>query len=415
VGEQRTRNSGTAAAAARAVTLAAALLGAACSANLGSDPGATASLSAPEQTGEKKVARGTKIAMLLPLGGFDQNAAIAKSMKQAGELALFDLDNPSIQLVAKDDKGTAVGARAAADDALKDGAEVIVGPLFSQAVSGAAQAARQGNVPVIAFSNDRLVAGNGVYLLSFLAEQEVERIVSFAASQGKKRFAALISDDAFGRTVEPAFRSAVARAGGAVVQAEFYPVSANAMLEPTKRVVAAIQQAEASGAPVDALFVPGGQEVLASLGPLIAYSGIDTKRVKLIGTGGWEYPNMGRDGVFVGGWYPGPDPRGWREFSERFAKTFGNAPPRVASLAYDAVTIAVTLSGGPASSRFTAENVTRASGFSGVDGHVRLLPNGLSERALAVLEVQNFGSTVIDGPASAPGNAQASAASQRVN
>ena len=80
-------------------------------------------------------------------------------------------------------------------------------------MSGASQAARQANVPVIAFSNDRLVAGSGVYLLSFLAEQEVERIVAFAASQGKKRFAALISDDAFGRTIEPAFRTAVARAG----------------------------------------------------------------------------------------------------------------------------------------------------------------------------------------------------------
>lgn len=398
-----------------AVAIAVGLAAAGCSANL-NDPGTTASLSPNDPAGtEKKVGRGTKIAMLLPLGGFGQNAVIAKSMKQAGELAIFDLDNPTVQLIAKDDKGTAEGARAAAEEALRDGAEVIVGPLFSQAVAGASNAAKQANVPVIAFSNDRAVAGNGVYLLSFIAEQEVDRIVSFAASQGKKRFAALISDDAFGRTVEPAFQAAVARVGGTIVHTEFYQVSANAMIEPTKRVVAAIQQADESGAPIDALFVPGGQETLASLGPLIAYSGIDNKRVKLLGTGGWDYPNLGRDGVFAGGWYPGPDPRGWRAFSERFAKTFGSAPPRVASLAYDAVSIAVALSSGPAATRFSAESLTRANGFSGVDGQVRLLPSGVSERALAILEVQSFGSSVIDAPSSAPANATASAGSQRLN
>ncbi len=390
----------------------AATLGAGCATNLGPslstaaiEPGAAK----PAAPTEAK-SQGVKIAMLLPLGGYDQAAVVAKAMKQAGEMALFELDNPAVQLIVKDDKGSAEGARAAADEAIKDGAEIILGPLFSKAVSGAASAARPANVPVLAFSNDQMAAGNGVYLMSFLAEAEVDRVVTFAASHGKKRFAALIPDDPYGRVVEPAFRMAVARAGGSVVALQTYPVTANGMLEPARKVFEVIKGAE-DGAPIDALFLPGGQEVLPQIGPLIAYSGIDTQKIKLIGTGAWDFPNIGRDDAFVGGWYPGPDPMGWRSFSERFAKTFGSAPPRIASLAYDAVTLAVTLASNPQGARYTAANLTRPSGFNGADGPVRFNARGLAERGLAVLEVQKFGAVVAD-PAPSQLGAQPAPAAQ---
>lgn len=381
-----------------AAPFAAGMLGA-CATSLNTDPGATAAI--PPAEAEKAARRPVKIAMLLPLAGFDQTAAIAKSMKQAGEMALFERDNPHVQLIVKDDKGTFEGARAAAEEALNDGAEVILGPLFAKAVEGAAAVARARNVPVIAFSNDTSVAGNGVYLMSFLAAPEVERIVAFTAGQGKRRFAALISDDAYGRMVEPVFRAAVARAGGTLVHSEIYPRQANALHAPAKRLIEAIKREEAEGQPVDALFLPAGQDVLPQIGPLLALNGIDPARVKLIGTGAWEYPNIGRDATFVGGWYPGPDPQGWREFSERFARTFGSAPPRVASLAFDAVALSIALSANPPGQRYTAANLTRPEGFPGVDGTVAFLADGTSERAMAVLEVQTFGSNIADpAPAS---------------
>ena len=340
----------------------------ACATSLGPQPIATASVApgaaAKDHAIENK-AKPVKMAMLLPLGGFDHTALVAKAMKQAGEMALFELDNPSIQLIVKDDKGTPEGARAATEEAIKEGAEVILGPLFSKSVAGAAAAARPAQIPVIAFSNDRKAAGNGVYLMSFMAEAEVERIVSYAAAQGKKRIAALIPDDAYGQAITPAFREAVARAGGQIVDLQTYPVQANGMLDAARRSVDAIKEAETEGAPVDALFIPGGPDTLPQLGPVIAYSGLDTKRIKLLGTGIWDFPNIGRDEAFVGGWYPSPDPRGWRDFSERFAKTFGQAPPRIASLAYDAVGVAVNLSSAPIASRYTAASLTLRERFRG--------------------------------------------------
>lgn len=365
--------------------------------------GGGASLSAPDGglgEGNRAARRGpsVKVALLLPLTSTGHTAAVAKAMKQAGELALFELDNPDFQLIVKDDKSTPEGAQAAAEEAIREGAELILGPLFAGSVRAVAPVARQAGVPVLAFSNDSQVAGNGVYLLGFLPQQEVSRVVGYSLSRGHRRFAALLPEDAYGKVVEAAFRDAVVSGGGVIAAMETYPPASNAMVEPAERIVTELRQAEEALQPIDALFVPGGPETLPRLGPLLSYANIDTSRVKLLGTGGWDYPNLGRDEVFLGGWFASADPRGWRDFSERFAKTFGSSPPRLASMAYDAVSIAIRLASQPAGARYTAANLTRPTGFTGIDGPVRLLESGIAERSLAILEIQRVGASVIDPP-----------------
>jgi ABC-type branched-subunit amino acid transport system substrate-binding protein len=337
-----------------------------------------------------------KIAMLLPLSGSAQTVAVAKGMQQAAEMALFERNARPLQLLIKDDKGTEEGARAAAEEAIRGGAELIIGPLFAKSVSAAAPVARQANVPIIAFSNDERVAGNGVYLLSFLASQEVPRVVGYAVAQGRRRFAALVPDDAHGKMLEALFQSAVARNGGAVATVERYPIDVSGMLEPTQRIRDVIRGSLEAGDPVDTLFLPGGPDTLPSLGPMLPKTEIDPTRIKVIGTGGWDYPSARRERILEGGWFAAPDPRGWREFSERFAKTYKTMPPRLASLAYDAVTVAAALAPAPKEARYTAATLTRATGFAGIDGAFRLLANGLSERGLAVLEMQRVGPVVAD-------------------
>ena len=391
----------------KATALAGALLfgflAAGCATNLNSVPQAgqvTGQVPAtpPVSTDRKSP---VTVAMLLPLQGFGTNALIAKGMKQAGEMALFDADNPNVQLIVKNDDGSAAGAQKAAMEALSDGAELIVGPLYGASVPGVAAIARSANVPVLSFSNNRSVGGNGVYLMSYLPQAEVERMVSFCLSRGKRRFAALIPVGAYGDAVELAFRSAVLRGGGTIVALERFEPGANKMLEPASRVFSVVNEAAGTGAPVDALFLPGNKDTLPTLGPQIAYAKIDTRTTQLVGLSGWNYPHIGRDDVFVGGWYPGPDPRGWQRFSERFANTFGSVPPRMASHAYDAVRLAITLSGQPKGQRFTQANLTLPRGFDGVDGSFTLLADGTSQRELAVFEVQKFGGKVIGDAAQA--------------
>jgi branched-chain amino acid transport system substrate-binding protein len=393
--------------------LACAALLAACS---GSGPGlpagpVTGALSPPAAAAPDGTQRAVKVAMLVPLSSQGHSGLIGKSLKEAAELALFERDSPNLQLIIKDDKGTPEGAKAAADEALKAGASLILGPLFAKSVTAVAPAARQAGVPVVAFSNDRQVAGNGVYLLGLQPAPEVARVVGHAARQGKRRFAALVPEDAFGKIVETSFREEVRRAGGTIVALETYPPSANAMLEPLRKISLVIRVAEDQGEPVDVLFIPGAQENLESLARLLPQAEIDTGKVKLIGTGGMDYPNVGRDAQLIGAWYPGPDPRGWSDFAQRYAKTYKQAPPRIATLAYDAVSLAIALQGGPEGQRYTPATLTRASGFSGVDGAFRLRADGTAERALAILEVQKFNSNIVDAaPSLAPPTAPAAAA-----
>jgi branched-chain amino acid transport system substrate-binding protein len=371
--------------------LAVALLAAAC----GGGDGGGFSGSGPGIAGSGGT---VKVAVLLPITGSGSTPAVAKALKQAAELALFDFDNPNVTLIPKDTMGTPDGAQLAAESALQDGAELIIGPLFAQEVTGAAPVARQGGVPMIAFSSDEKVAGNGVYLLSFLAGRDVPRIVSFALSRGKRSFAELIPQSAYGRIAETAFARAVSSGGGqAPVRSTFPPDDSSAMLAPVKQVANAIK----SGQAVDALFLPAGREELPELAPHLASSGLSSKSVQFIGTGQWDYPNIGSDRALVGGWYPAPDPKGWSSFVERYSKTYGSAPPRIASLGYDAVSLAVSLSPNPPGQRFTTAQLTRPSGFSGIDGLFRLLSDGTSERGLAILEVREGAPQVIDPAPSA--------------
>src|SRR5882757_265366 len=193
---------------------------------------------------------------------------------------------------------------------LRNAAEIILGPLFAQSVSAAGQVARQRGVPLIAYSTDASVAAPGVHLLSFLPETEVDRVIGYAIQQGKKSFAALIPDNAYGTVTQAAFQQAVARGGGRVVAMERYPLDRNAMQEPIRRIAQAAQQA-------DAIFIPDGADSVVAAVQGFAAGGLK-KRVQLIGTGLWDDPRIFAEQGAQGAWFAAPEPAGFRAFSGRY-------------------------------------------------------------------------------------------------
>src|SRR5712691_6247221 len=218
--------------------LASVVLLAGCSGNFsvgdlipGSQPAAPAQSSG--SIGEGKV----KVGLILPLSASGNAAVAAQSMRNAAEMALAEFNNPDIQLLVKDDGGSAPGAQQAAQQALEEGAEIILGPLFALTVGPVGQVARARGIPVIAFSTDANVAARGVHLLSFLPESDVDRIIGYAASQGRRSFAALIPDNAYGTLVEAAFKQQVARRGGRVVALEPYPLDKSQMQGPVRNEI----------------------------------------------------------------------------------------------------------------------------------------------------------------------------------
>jgi branched-chain amino acid transport system substrate-binding protein len=330
-----------------------------------------------------------RVALLLPLTGPGQSAAAAQSMRNAAELAMTELQ-PDFTILVKDDKGTAEGAREAAQQAFGEGAELIMGPLFAPSVQAAGQVARQAGKPVIAFSTDTGVAARGVYLLSFLPQPEVDRVVDYAAGQGKRSFAALIPETTYGSVVEAQFREAAARRGVRVVAVERY-----ASGQP-QAAVGRIAPLISGGAPqADALFVPDTADGLQAVGEALQAAGYNPQRVKPVGTGVWNDPRTFRVAALQGGWFAAPDSGGFTAFTERYRARFQAAPVRLATLSYDAVTLAAALARTQGSQRFTEPVLTSATGFNGADGVFRFKPDGGNERGLAVQEVRNGGTATV--------------------
>jgi hypothetical protein len=247
---------------------------------------------------------------------------------------------------------------------------------------------------VIAFSTDANVAARGVYLLSFLPESDVERIIGYAAGQGRRSFAALIPDNAYGSVAEGAFKQAVARRDGRVVALERYPADKAKMQAPVKTVA----QAAAGASRADAIFIPDGGDAVPTVVQMLIANGIDPKRVQLLGTGLWEDAQIFSNAPLEGAWYAGPDSTGFRNFSARYRSRYGQDPVRTASLAYDAVALVAALVKTQGQQRFSESVLTTGSGFTGIDGLFRFRPDGTNQRGLAVMKVSPTGGQIISPP-----------------
>lgn len=382
----------------------------------------------------------TRVAILLPLTAASDNVeTVAASMLKAAQMVAFESRNDQYLLIPKDTRGTSEGAFAVAEEAIREGAEVILGPLFSDSVEAIAPLARANDVPVIAFSTDLQVAGDGVYLLSFPPEDEVRRVTSYATNEGYARFGMMAPYTEFGDKVASAFSEAVYDQGGEMVHAERYERSFDAMAQPARRLseyaarrfvpqyvqprrrrraqedayaqgvitddpydpsyeanTSVPQRSVSSGEGFQAVFLPEQGRFLRALAPWLPTYDVDIREVKLLGLSGWNNPLLTREPALAGGWFAAPDPALAEGFKRRYELAYGEKPPRLASLAYDAALLTARLSELEAGDRFTPATIANPNGYLGADGLFRLRPDGTVERGLAILEIQPSGIRVVD-------------------
>jgi len=328
-----------------------------------------------------------RVGVILPFSNANANVrALAGALMRAAELALYDSANTNIILMTAEDGGTPEESAAAVQKLLDQGAEVIVGPLFAASVSAVAPLARDRGVPVLAFSTDRSVAGNGIYLLSFQPQSEVRRIIAYAVSQGRTKIGAMIPQTPYGELVEATFREAVQQNGAAVCDVEHFSPSTGALTDPA----AAIAKAGC-----DSILVPLSGSLLRGVVQTLNYSQIDLTKVKLLGTGLWFEPSALKEPLLQGAWFAAPQPSLDDAFDAKYKQTFGSDPQQLASLAYDAVSLVALLANGTAYHRFTFRALTDANGFAGVNGIFRFRTDGSIERGLAVLTVAPDGFEVV--------------------
>lgn len=328
-----------------------------------------------------------RIGVLLPFSnGSASTRLLASSMMKAAQMALFDSGKRGLVLMTADEGSGGAEAASGARTLLSEGAEVIIGPLFAQSVSAVAPITRDHGVPLIAFSTDRAVAGDGVYLLSFQPENQVRRIISYAAAQGHSNFAALIPSTAYGAHVKQAFHDSATIANVQILDTENFVPEAGDIAGPAEKVA----QSKA-----DAVLIAQGGSLLRDIASTLAAEGAGSRKMKYLGTGLWDDPATAREPSLEGSWFAAPDPEAARSYETKYRSVYGVKPPPLSALAYDAVSLIAVLASGPAYHRFTFEALTDPSGFSGIDGILRFNPDGTSDRGLAVLQIDAGSFTTI--------------------
>ena len=335
-----------------------------------------------------------RVGLILPLSAGGNVGAAAASLKNAAELAVSEFNGSEVTLLVKDDRGSPDGAAQAAQEVLAEGAQIILGPLLAPTVQAVGQIAKQAGKPVIAFSTDASVATRGVYLLSFMPETEVDRVIEFAASRGKRSVAAMIPDSAYGNVVAAAFQEAAARRNVRVALIERYAA-------PT--VDAGARRIAQLGAQADALLLPVNADGINAATAALASNKV---RLQMLGTAAWDDPRVLQNPGLQGGWFAAPDKAGYANFAGRYRAKYGSEPVRVATLAYDSVFLVNALYVKFGDQAFSDNVLTNSEGIIGTDGLFRFRLDGTNQRGLAVFQVNNGSATVVSAAprAFAPGS-----------
>ena len=363
-----------------------------------------------------------RVGMLVPLTG--QSAPVGMALLNAAQMALFDVGDERFVLQAYDTKGTPEGAVDAATLALNHGAQLLLGPLFSAEVRAVAPQAAAAGVNMVVFSTDPVIAGPNVFVMGFLVQEQVRQIVAYANAQGLKRFAVLAPDSPYGQSVVEAMKDLVPKHGAQMSQIAFYQADGKDLNEVVRRLASydlrkqALEQqrAELAGkedeisqlalkrlerletvgeVDFDTILLPDQGTRLTQAATLLPFFDIDPARVQLLGTLLWNTPGLGREPVMIGGVFPSPPPDTTRQFFGRYRDFYGQAPPTIATHGYDAVALAAVLARSVGVNAFSADSITASTGFAGVDGIFRFLPNGFSERGFAIMQVTRQGSTQV--------------------
>lgn len=390
------------------------------------------------------------VALMLPLSGPDADAG--KALMRAATMALFDAYDPRIKILPLDTASDPVIAEQKAEEAIAAEASVVLGPLLSSNVEAVGEKLNGAGIPIVGFSNDSTVAAEGRFVIGFLPEAEVKRVVDHAVGTGLVNFGALVPMGRYGDRIRTAFGDTATVSGLSVSAIESYPPDADALFEPVKRlaryderrddvrqevrflrslrddltdeIAEKLEDVEVmEGVEFDAVLVPEGGALMRTLAPLLPFYEIDPNRVKLLGTGLWNDEGLLGEPPLQGAWFAAPDPDAPRTFLDRYQQLYAEAAPRIATLAYDAMSLVAALAKKPVEGapsvegvlenlqkqgdttdpRFALDRFLAPEGFVGVDGLFRLLPDGTSERALAILEVNRRGFQVVDpAPSSFP-------------
>ncbi len=333
------------------------------------------------------------VALLVPAGSPDNGAALARSLENAARLAMGDLQGVEIDLRVYDTAGQPAQAATVAQQAVSDGARILVGPVFADAAAAAGQAVAGRGINVLSFSNNPSVAGGNVFVLGTTFDNTANRLVRHAVAQGKGNIQIAHALDPSEQIGRDAIVRAIQSSGASVAGVTGFELTQQGVINAVPDIA---RQTETSGA--NAIFLTSGTSgAIPFLAQLLPENGVDPSEVQYIGLQRLDVPSsaLSLSGL-QGAWFALPDPALSSQFAGRYQAAYGSAPHPIAGLAYDAIAAIGALVSQGQSNALTGQALTQPSGFVGVNGVFRLLPDGTNERALAVGQIQNNQVIVID-------------------
>jgi len=328
------------------------------------------------------------VGILLPLSG--SRAAIGKNFLQAIELSLFENASEQVQLIIKDTKSTVSGAQQAAQEAINDQAQILLGPIFSDEVQAAANVAVKNKVNLISFSNNKAVSKTGVYIMGFSPSEQVKRVLDYAHQRGINTIVFMRPESPYGHLISGVIKEYQSTHS---VNIKEIPYKADGSDIPV-----AVQKLKDMS--FDGLFIPSGGQELEKIATAILFYDIDMAGKKILGTGQWDTPQIHRNKMLHGAWFAASNPLERQEFEQNFMKEHQTKPLRISTLGYDGMSLIAALLRLNSQAPFVSSSLAEPRGFAGIDGVFRLRINGQVERKLAILEVTPRGVEVIDAPSS---------------
>lgn len=322
-----------------------------------------------------------RVALLVPQSG--ANAAVGQSIANATTMALLDTNTSNIRITTYD---TAAGPRAAAQRAIADGNRLILGPLLSEDVAAVKAVASPARVPIISFSNDESVAGNGVFVMGQLPAQSIERSMRYAVSNGRRTFGALVPSGQYGRVASDAIMDTARVNGAQVLAIETFDRTPASLTAAVKRL--------AAKGDYQAIVIADQSRMAIQAGPLLRDA---EKAAKIIGTELWSGDAaIAKAASLRGAWFAALSDTRFKRYSDSYRTRFGAAPNRISTLGYDAVLLTINVARSwEVGDRFPGVKLTDPGGFVGVDGAFRFDRDGVVERSFEVREVTATGVKVV--------------------
>ncbi|MCG6883874.1 MAG: penicillin-binding protein activator [Silicimonas sp.] len=336
--------------------------------------------------------RAVPVALLVPKSS-QSAAGLAQSLENAAWLAVNDLGEVEIDLRVYDTGGTEQGAVKAAGQAMSDGAQIFLGPLFAENARAVGQVASGRGINVLSFSNNPSVAGRNVFLLGNTFQSSADRLMRYAVGRGQGSVFVIHADDAAERQGADAIQRAAQRMGGRVAGVASFPLSQQGVINAIPDIS---RDFRASGAQV-VFATSGNSGALPFLAELLPENGITTENAQFIGLQRLDIPSsaLSLKGL-QGAWFATPSPALVQQFNNRYMAAYGEQPTAVAGLAYDGIAAIGALVARGNSNALTGAALTQGAGFAGVNGPFRFLSDGTNERGLAVAQIQNNQVIVID-------------------